>query len=121
MKASTKIIKLIKAIEEAKLAEKAAKKAVEKAEEAIIKMMGETIKTTTVESDGKVYTITLGENCRYSVSEDGKRKLQNEVPFDSPLWDKKPCVAECQKDETFKEYVVRKDYGPKVLITSKQA
>ena len=120
MKASTKLIKLIEAIEEAKLAKKAADTAVKKAEEAIMKMMGDTIKTTTVEKDGKVYTITLGENCRYFVSEDGKRKIQNEVGYDSPLWEHSISVEACQNSPEYKQFVIRKDYKPKVLITEKK-
>lgn len=118
MKSSTKLLKLIKAVEEAKVAKKVADNAVKKAEEAIIKMMGDIV-TTTVEKDGTVYTVTLSDNCRYVLTEDGKRKMLNEVPYDSPLWDKKPDVGMIQKDDNLKDFVIRKDFAPKVLITKK--
>lgn len=118
MKSSTKLLKLIQAVEEAKAAKKVADNAVKKAEEAIIKMMGDIV-TTTVEKDGTVYTVTLSDNCRYVLTEDGKRKMLNEVPYDSTLWDKKPDVGMIQKDDNLKDFVIRKDFAPKVLITKK--
>ena len=119
MKSSSKLLKLIQTVEEAKTAKKAAEAAVKKAEDAIIKMMGDIV-TTTVEKDGSVYTVTLADNCRYVLTEDGKRKMLNEVPYDSPLWDKKPDVGMVQKDDTLKGFVIRKDFAPKVLITKKE-
>lgn len=120
MKSSTKLLKLVTSINEAKAAEAEAKKKVKAAEEAIIKMMGEIV-TTTLEKNGVIYTITLGENCRYALTEEGKRRLMNEVPYESDLWDKKPSVQACMNDKDMKAFIIRKDYEPKVLITKKES
>ena len=42
--------------------------------------------------------------------------MLNDVPFESALWKKTPDIGECLEDDVMKEYVIRKDFTPKVII-----
>ena len=115
MKPETKLFKLIDEILTAKKAKKELESKIEKAEETIVKLVGD-VQKTSVERDGVVYSVTIGENVRYTLVEEGKRKMLNDVPFESALWKKTPDIGECLEDDVMKEYVIRKDFTPKVII-----
>ena len=115
MKPETKLFKLIDEILTAKKAKKELDSKIEKAEETIVKLVGD-VQKTSVERDGVVYSVTVGENVRYALVEEGKRKMLNDVPFESALWKKTPDIGECLEDDVMKEYVIRKDFTPKVII-----
>ena len=117
MKAETKLLKLVEKVNEAKENKRKAEDDIKKAEEAIIRIMGDVPKTS-VEKNGVAYTITIGDNVRYALVEEGKRKMINDVPFESNLWKKTPDIGECLNNEEMKGFVIQKEFTPKVIIKS---
>lgn len=117
MKATTKLLKTVKSILEKKDTIEKLKKEIEKAENSIMKLMGE-VETTSVEDAGMLYTVTLGDNVRNKLSEDGKRAMIN-IPYDSPLWEKKPDINKVMNNEELKRFVIRSEFRKKVLISKK--
>lgn len=117
MKAGTKLFKLVEQINEAKETKRKAEADIQKAEEAIIRIMGDVPKTS-IEKNGIAYSITIGDNVRYALVEEGKRKMINEIPFKSNLWKKTPDIGECLNNEEMKGFVIQKEFTPKVIIKS---
>ena len=117
MKAETKLLKLVEKVNEAKENKRKAEDDIKKAEEAIIRIMGDVPKTS-VEKNGVAYTITIGDNVRYALVEEGKLKMINDVPFESNLWKKTPDIGECLNNEEMKGFVIQKEFTPKVIIKS---
>lgn len=118
MKASTKILKTVKLLQEKKDEVEMLKKQISQLEETMIKVMGN-IATTTVEDEEKVYSITLGENVRNKLSEEGKRAIVN-IPYESDVWENKPNITAIMNDKELKQYVIRTEYRKKVLVTEKE-
>lgn len=117
MKAETKLFKLVEQINEAKETKRKAEADIQKAEEAIIRIMGDVPKTS-IEKNGIAYSITIGDNVRYALVEEGKRKMINDIPFESNLWKKTPDIGECLNNEEMKGFVIQKEFTPKVIIKS---
>lgn len=117
MKAETKLFKLVEQINEAKETKRKAEADIQKAEEAIIRIMGDVPKTS-IEKNGVAYSITIGDNVRYALVEEGKRKMINDIPFESNLWKKTPDIGECLNNEEMKGFVIQKEFTPKVIIKS---